>query len=33
LEAHFLVECASIIILVEDGYINFPQKGNIMPHT
>ena len=27
------MKCASIIISVEDGYINFPQNGNIMPHT
>jgi len=27
------VKCASIILSVEDGYINFPQNGNIMPHT
>ena len=26
------MKCASIIISVEDGYINFPQNGNIMPH-
>lgn len=27
------MKCASIIISVEDGYIKFPQNGNIMPHT
>lgn len=27
------MKCASIIISVKDGYINFPQNGNIMPHT
>lgn len=27
------MKCASIIISVEDGYINFPQNGNIIPHT
>lgn len=27
------MKCASIILSVEDGYINFPQNGNIMPHT
>lgn len=27
------MKCASIILSVKDGYINFPQNGNIMPHT